>query len=182
MRKRQYSIFHTYIQDYAASSSGAEYLSRNLHHFDKFFLKMTKGRTTLTSILTGLPVVVLTTKGAKSGQPRISPVLYISDTSDPTKFAVIASNWGQDHHPAWYYNLKAEPSATVSINGQVNKCIAHEAEGEEYARFWQSALDTFTGFPLYKRLAGERRTPIMVLEPERPSSLEYGEKLGSKAA
>ncbi len=113
MGKRQYSIFHTYIQDYAASPSGAEYLSRNLHHFDRIFLKMTKGRTTLTSILTGLPVVVLTTTGAKSGLPRTTPVFYIRDSNDPTLLAVIASNWGQDHHPAWYYNLKAEPRATV---------------------------------------------------------------------
>ena len=70
-----------------------------------FFLKLSRGRMTLTSILTGLPVVVLTTTGAKSGLPRTTPVLCISDANDPTLLAVIASNWGQDHHPAWYYNL-----------------------------------------------------------------------------
>lgn len=121
---------------------------------------------TLTHYLSGLPVVLLTTTGARSGLPRSIPLAYIRDPNDPDLFAVIASNLGQPHHPAWYYNLKANPHAKGAIENQVKAYIAHEAKDEEYARFWQYASEIYLGFPLYQQRAGERHIPIMVLAPD----------------
>jgi deazaflavin-dependent oxidoreductase (nitroreductase family) len=61
---------------------------------------------TLVGITTGLPVLLLTTIGAKTGTLRVNPVLYLRSGED---FVVIASNWGQRHNPGWYYNLRGAP-------------------------------------------------------------------------
>jgi len=77
-------------------------LRSHLHHFDHVAFKLSGGRATLTSALAGLPVVHLTTTGAKSGLPRTLPLLCIRDERNPDTFALVASNWGQTHYPAWY--------------------------------------------------------------------------------
>jgi deazaflavin-dependent oxidoreductase (nitroreductase family) len=108
---------------------------------------------------------MLTTTGAKSGLPHTIPLIYIRDEENPEIFALIASNWGQDHNPAWYYNLKKNPCAVCSIRGETREYLAHEATGEEYERFWQRATETYVGYPLYKARAGSRRIPIMAMTP-----------------
>ncbi len=165
MTKQNYSTFHTFMQKFASSRFGAWYFARTQHYFDHGFLKLTNGRMTMTSILSGLPVVMLTTTGAKSGLSRTLPLLCIRDSHDSDTFAIVASNWGQKHYPAWYFNLKANPRATCAIGRQVGEYMAHEANGEEYERFWQCAMDTYIGFPDYKQRVGERRIPIMVMTP-----------------
>jgi deazaflavin-dependent oxidoreductase (nitroreductase family) len=166
MAEKHPSIFHSFAQKIASSAMGAWLLSRTLHQSDGIFLKASKGRVTLSSILTGLPVVLMTTTGAKSGLPRRVPLLCIREMDNSDQFAVIASNWGQHHHPSWYHNLKAVPRVTCSLQGNVREYVAHEASGDEYERFWESAVEAYIGYPLYKQRAGGRRIPIMVLTPE----------------
>jgi deazaflavin-dependent oxidoreductase (nitroreductase family) len=166
MAERRYSLFQSFMQKIASTSTGAWLLSRTLHQSDWIFLKLSKGRMTLSSILTGVPVVVLTTTGARSGLPRTLPLLCIRATGNSDQLAVIASNWGQRHHPSWYFNLKAEPRATCSIGGKAGTYLAHEARGEEYEKIWQCAVETYLGYSLYKQRAGKRHIPIMVLTPE----------------
>jgi deazaflavin-dependent oxidoreductase (nitroreductase family) len=125
-------------------------------------LKMSSGRVNLTTIVTGLPLVVLTTTGAKSGLPRTLPVLCIRDKDDPNRLAIIASNWGQHHHQAWYFNFKAEPCATCSIDGQVRTYISHEASGEEYERFWQRAWRLTSAFRFASRGLGSDESGFVV--------------------
>jgi deazaflavin-dependent oxidoreductase (nitroreductase family) len=165
---RRYSLFQVLVQKIAASRPGAWFFARTLHHFDRAVLKLTGQRMTLTSILSGLPIVLVTTVGAKSGISRTVPLIAIRDECDPNTMAIIASNWGQHSHPAWYLNLKACPRATCSLSGRTAQYVAHEASGEEYAKFWQRATETYIGYPLYKVRAGERRIPIMVLCLEQP--------------
>ena len=117
-------------------------------------------------------MAILTTTGAKSGLARTLPLVFIRDRNTPDAIALIASNWGQRQNPGWYFNLKARPHATCSINGQVRVYISHEASAEEYASYWQSASETYVGFPLYKQRAGRRHIPIMVLIPEESSPSE----------
>ncbi len=155
----------SFNQSIAASKPGVWFFSRTMHHFDGFFLKLSNNRVTLTSLIAGLPIVILTCKGAKSGLPRTLPLIYIQDESDPTVFALIATNWGRKHYPAWYFNLRANPRATCSIAGKEGEYQAHEAQAEEYDRFWQSATETYLGYPLYKQRIVGRRVPIMVLKP-----------------
>ena len=165
MTKRNYSTFHSLVQKVASSRPGSWFFSRTLHHFDRGFLKLTKGSKSLTSVLSGAPLVMLTTTGARSGLPRTLPLLCIREHKTDDTFALIASNWGQKHHPAWYYNLRANPSAMCAIKGHVREYLGHEAESEEYQAYWQCAMDTYIGFPTYQKRAGARTIPIIVMTP-----------------
>lgn len=156
----------SFVQSLAASRLGAWFLARVLHHLDAAVFKLSRGHRTLSGMLSGLPTVILSTTGAKSGRPRSVPLLYIQDIQDPDKFALIASNWGQRRYPAWYFNLKAHSQATCAIDGQSAAYTAHEAAGEEYERFWKRATEIYMGYVLYKRrIASGRRIPIMVMTP-----------------
>lgn len=166
MSRSPYNLFQRSVQKFASTRPGAWFGAHVLHHFDRAFFKLSRGRSTLTSYIAGLPMVVLTTTGAKSGQPRTTPLLAIRDPQDPRRFALIASNWGQDHHPGWYHNLKANPRLVCTLDGVTAPYRAQEASGEEYQRFWQIASQTYFGYPLYKQRVGARRIPIMLLEPE----------------
>lgn len=165
MRKKPLSASQRLMQKIASTAPGAWFLARAMHHLDRIVFRLSGGRTTMASVMTGLPVVVLATKGAKSGLIRTIPLLCIEDEDHPGTVAVVASNFGQLHNPAWYYNLKANPEVTGSINGQLRTYATREAKDAEYERFWNYALDTYIGFPSYKVRAGQRHIPIMVMEP-----------------
>ncbi len=165
MAKRHYSAFHFLNQKIACTRLGSWLYARTLHHMDQAFLMLTRGRTTLSSALAGLPEVMVTTVGARSRLPRTIPLLCIRDEADPKTFALVASNWGQCRHPAWYYNLKANPHARCSFGRQTGEYVAHEATGEEYEKYWQCAVDAYIGYPLYQQRAGGRHIPIIVMSP-----------------
>jgi deazaflavin-dependent oxidoreductase (nitroreductase family) len=160
IEKKKYSMSNRFIQKFASTRFGAWFGSHLMHHFDRLFLKINKTRT-LTSILSGLPIVILTTTGAKSGLPRTVPLVCIQQDNDT--FAIIATNWGQSHYPAWYHNLKNNPQVTCSICGEVGEYTSHEAAGEEYDKFWNYAQNTYLGFSLYKQRVCQRHIPIMVM-------------------
>lgn len=159
-----YTPFNRFIHALAASSWGAPIFARLLHPVDRAVFKLTSGRHTFASWVSGLQVVMLTTTGAKSGQPRTVPLVCIPHATNPACFALIASNWGNKRPPAWYFNLRANPRATGTIAGVAQQYIAHEATAAEYAAFWATAEATYIGFPRYK-VRAERHLPIMVLLP-----------------
>lgn len=163
--KKPLSPAHRFMHKIASSKPGAWFLARTQHHLDRIFFKLSGGRTTMAGIMTGLSVVVLANKGAKSGLIRTIPLLCIDDEDNPGVLALVASNFGQSHNPAWYYNLKANPEANCTLNGLTRTYLAREAEGEEYQRFWNFALDTYMGFPHYKARVGDRHIPIFIMEP-----------------
>jgi deazaflavin-dependent oxidoreductase (nitroreductase family) len=136
--------------------------ARALHHIDRLVYRRTRGRRTFTSWVSGLPVVMLTTTGAKSGQQRTLPVLCLPDGDN---LVVIASNYGQRDHPAWYHNLCAHPAAMVTVGGVPRRVQAHEAIGEERERLWQRGLEVYPGWAVYERRAAHRQIPVMVLAP-----------------
>ncbi|HEX8992853.1 MAG TPA: nitroreductase/quinone reductase family protein [Anaerolineales bacterium] len=161
----RYSYFHAMIQKAASSAAGAWFLGRVLRYLDRITLLLSGGRLTLTTTLAGLPVVMVTTTGAHTGQPHTQPLAPIRDPRAPGRFALIASNWGQHRTPAWYYNLRKNPRASCTMDRQTSTYVAREASGEEYDRFWTCATETYIGFHLYQQRAG-RRIPIMVMERE----------------
>ena len=166
---KQQNPFQQFVQKFASTRLGAWFGAHALHHFDRGFYRLSGGQATLTSVLAGLPMVVLTTTGAKSGLTRTTPLVAILEADDQSCFALIASNWGQNHHPGWYHNLKANPVATGTIKGKSRPYRAREASGEEYDHYWQRASQIYLGYPLYKQRVGDRRIPIMVLEAEPES-------------
>jgi deazaflavin-dependent oxidoreductase (nitroreductase family) len=145
---------------FAASGPGAWLFARVLHHIDRPVHRLTRGRHTFASLVSGIPVVMLTTLGARSGRPRTVPLLGIPDGGD---IAVIASNFGQTRHPAWYYNLRARPDAEVVVDGRRSRVTAVIADGERRARIWESGLRVYPGFAQYERRAAHRNIAVFVL-------------------
>ena len=164
---RRYLLFHRFVHRMASTKPGSAVLSRILPRWDRMVYKISGGRTTLSSILAGIPVVVLTTTGAKSGLPHTTPILSLRDEFAPGTFAIVASNFGNTHHPAWYYNLKANPCVVCKVDGKVGEYFARQARGEDYDRLWKRAEETYFGFSLYKQRAGGRQIPIFVMSPEQ---------------
>jgi deazaflavin-dependent oxidoreductase (nitroreductase family) len=150
------------LRRFAASGPGSWLFSRVAPHLDRQVNRRTRGRVTLGSLITGLPVVMLTTTGARNGQPRTVPVLGIPVAGG---LAVIASNWGQSRHPAWLHNLRAHPEAQVAVDGTRRQVRAVEAECERRAEIWREALRVYPGFDQYERRASHRDIAVLVLEP-----------------
>ena len=156
------NIFQRVLRRFAASGPGSWLFARILHHIDRPIHRLTGGRYTFASLLSGLPVVMLTTTGAKSGQLRTVPVLGI--TADGA-LAIIGSNYGQVRHPGWSHNLRANPDAEVVVDGSHRAVRAVEADGERRARIWEAGLRMYPGFGQYERRAAHRRISVFVLEP-----------------
>jgi deazaflavin-dependent oxidoreductase (nitroreductase family) len=105
-------------------------------------------------------VLLLTTTGAKSGVKRETPLLY---TVDGDNLVVVASKAGSPHHPAWYHNVRANPTVDIlAPRGRSGRYIGHEAEGEERARLWEDVNDLYAGYDVYQGRAGSRRIPVVV--------------------
>jgi deazaflavin-dependent oxidoreductase (nitroreductase family) len=110
--------------------------------------------------LGGLPVVILTTTGARSGNTRKNPVMRVE--RDGT-YAAIASYAGNPNNPQWYYNLLAHPDATVQDGPSVRRVRARELSGEEKQAWWAVADALNPNYAKYRASAG-RDIPILALE------------------
>ncbi len=111
----------------------------------------------------GQPILLLHTRGARSGQPRTTPLLY---TPHGNGFVVVASKAGAAHHPAWYHNLRAHPDdVAVEVGGRRTAVHSRVAEGPERAELWELVNDNYTGYTTYQARAGDRVIPVVLLEP-----------------
>ena len=153
----------TIVKLAASTGAGAWFFGHAAHRLDLFVINLSKGRSSLTSIFAGLPVITLTTIGAKSGQLRTVPLVGIPDGE---KVVLFASNFGRAHHPAWYHNLRANPEATLSFRGRAKAYIAREATGPERASYWQEAVRLYAGYATYKERTKGREIPVMLLTPK----------------
>ena len=158
------------IANSIASTRFGTWVNRNtLPHLDRMTMRASGGRISGTTLIAGLPVFQLTTTGAKSGQQRTSSLIGIPDGRE---IVVIASNWGQKRNPAWYYNLRANPQADVTVDGETRAFTAREATPEEYEKYWDQAVDLYSGYANYKEWCGDRKIPIMVLSPMESDTRE----------
>jgi F420H(2)-dependent quinone reductase len=126
-------------------------------------LKWTNGKHSLAEIL-GWPIVEVTTIGAKSNQPRTMPLVGVIDGE---RIALVASSFGREHNPGWYYNLRVNPECDVLFNGRTGKYIAYEVAGDDYTYYWKLAVSYYAGYEKYKERASHRHIPIMLLEPKK---------------
>ena len=127
----------------------------------RVIMKATGGRVGWSA--GSMPVVELTTTGAKSGLPRT--VLLTSPIQEGDAYVVVASRGGDDHHPAWFHNLKANPEVQVSIKGAPARPMrARVADAAERARMWPTVETTYKGYAGYQRKT-EREIPLVFLEP-----------------
>jgi deazaflavin-dependent oxidoreductase (nitroreductase family) len=154
------NAFHRGMRTLAATKAGVALLRPTAHHLDRLVGRLTGGRRSFAEIVTGVPTVTLTTTGAKSGQTRTVPVFGIPH---PEGLAVIASNFGGAKHPAWYFNLKANPQATVTVGGDSWPAVARPAEPREREEIWAKGLELYPGWRKYESRAGERHIEAFVL-------------------
>ncbi|MFI6216154.1 nitroreductase family deazaflavin-dependent oxidoreductase [Nocardia brasiliensis] len=118
------------------------------------------GGTTATT-LQGRPVILLTTKGAKTGKLRKTPLMRVEHNGE---YAVVASLGGAPKNPVWYYNIKAEPHVELR-DGEVNKdYTAREVFGEERQLWWDRATEVWPDYIEYTKKT-DRVIPVFVLTP-----------------
>jgi F420H(2)-dependent quinone reductase len=118
----------------------------------------------------GMPVLILTTVGRKTGKKRVNPVVYMRDG---TNYVVVAANNGADEHPAWFLNLKGNPRITIEVDDKALPVIAHQATADDQARLWPQLVEKGPFFEGYKKKA-KRDIPIVILEPVHPSAEGQG--------
>ena len=126
---------------------------------DRRLQKATRGRVSVLGRPT-LPHLILTTTGRKSGEPREALLLYAVDGDG---WALIGSNWGQEHHPAWSGNLLADPSATVTIAGVTTPVTASLASDAERARLLPALLAVWPAYETYAARASDRELRVFRL-------------------
>jgi deazaflavin-dependent oxidoreductase (nitroreductase family) len=109
----------------------------------------------------GTPLLLLHHTGAKSGQSRVTPLVYLADDG---RYVVFASKAGAPTNPDWYHNLKAHPDVTFEIGDETIDAVTSEATGEERDRLFRSQAALSPQFGEYEKKAG-RVIPVMVLTP-----------------
>lgn len=153
------SRFDRILQAFAQTRLGGKLFLTVFPAIDRRLMPLTGGRLR-TGI--GQPMLLLHSRGARSGQPRATPLLYTPRGED---LVLVASKAGADHHPAWYHNLRAHPDVEVAVAGRRRPVRAREAEGSEREQLWRLVNDNYDGYETYQRRAGSRRIPLIVLEP-----------------
>ncbi|MFJ6433099.1 nitroreductase family deazaflavin-dependent oxidoreductase [Streptomyces sp. NPDC091416] len=116
----------------------------------------TKGTT-----MRGMPVIVLTTLGARSGKIRKTPLMRVEHNGT---YAVVASLGGAPRHPVWYHNLTADPRAELQDGPVRQDMTAREVTGDEKALWWERAVEAYPDYADYQEKTG-RQIPVLVLEP-----------------
>ncbi len=154
--------WHPVTRTITSSRAGAWTFSHLAHHVDSQVIKWSSGQHSLSNWVADVPIVTVTTIGAKSGQPRTMPLVAIPDDDN---VILIASNWGGAKNPAWYYNMCANPEVTLTYKEKSATYVARELSGEDRARAWEKAVAIYAGYTSYEARTGDRRIPVLVLTP-----------------
>ncbi len=112
-------------------------------------------------IWNGVPTLLLTTTGRRTGQPRTTALIFAPDADD---YLVVASMGGAPDHPQWYRNLMANPNAEVQVKADVIPVIARTASPDEKPRLWSIVRDAWPNYDVYQSRT-ERVIPVVVLTP-----------------
>jgi deazaflavin-dependent oxidoreductase (nitroreductase family) len=134
---------------------------RNLAtHVHSFAFRATRGR--FGRSYRGAPVLVLETRGRKSGKVRSVPLLYVEDDGD---WVVMASSGGDAHHPGWYLNLEAEPRVSVVTADGRRNALAMVTQGEERERLFAALVGIYASYQNYRERT-TRELPVVRLRPQ----------------
>lgn len=110
---------------------------------------------------TGLPVVIITNRGARSGKLRKTPVMRVEYQG---RYAAVASQGGAPTHPFWYYNFRVDPRVELQDGPRKQEMIAREVTGAERAEWWERAVAAYSPYAEYQQKTS-REIPVFVLEP-----------------
>ena len=155
------NILQRSVQVMASSKPGAWVLQRTMYRLDKPLMRLTKGRVG-ANVLSGLPMGLFTTTGAKSGELRTMPLAFVPFGD---AVAVFGTNYGQKRTPGWVHNLLAQPRAVIDYRGVRVEVTARLAEGAEENAAWQVAGEIYRGFPKYRERISGRTPKVFILEP-----------------
>ncbi len=117
--------------------------------------------TTESVDIGGRAVILLTTRGVKSGKLRKVPLMRVEHDGN---YAVVASLGGAPKHPVWYYNVKAEPHVELQDGTVTRDYTAREVTGDEKAQWWERAVAAYSDYEDYQKKT-DRQIPVFVLEP-----------------
>jgi len=139
-------------------AQSASFLMKWVSRLHVFIYQASGGRIGAT--ISRLPVLLLTTAGRKTGKRRVTPLVYLRDAED---LVLIASNGGHDWHPAWYFNLRAEPAAEIQLRRLRRRVSTRTADEGERKRLWPAVVTLYAGYAKYQALTG-RLIPLVILE------------------
>jgi deazaflavin-dependent oxidoreductase (nitroreductase family) len=111
--------------------------------------------------LRGVPVVVVTSRGARSGKVRKNPVMRVEHDG---AYALVASKGGSPSHPTWYHNLVAHPTVEIQDGAERRDYGVRVAEGEEREQWWARAVDVWPDYAAYQEKT-DREIPVFIAEP-----------------
>jgi len=110
----------------------------------------------------GTTILLLNTKGRKSGEARTTPLIYRTDGDD--RWVIVASKGGTPEHPGWYENIRANPDdVSIQVKADVIPVTARDAEGEERERLWRDMVEVWPDYEDYREKT-DREIPVVVLE------------------
>ena|SRR5581483_9326061 len=144
----------------ALNSAGTSIIIKWMSRLNTLAYKASGGKLG-GSFLQGAPVALLTTIGRKTGQPRVSPLLYLRDGD---RVVLVASQGGRANNPMWYLNLKANPQVSVQIKKEVLKLTARDATEAERAQYWPQLVAMYSSFEDYQSWT-DRVIPIVICDP-----------------
>jgi deazaflavin-dependent oxidoreductase (nitroreductase family) len=125
-----------------------------------FAIRVSHGR--LGGQLGTQSILLLHTVGRKSGRQHVTPIAYFQVDDH---FFLVGSNWGKNQNAAWYYNLLTQPRTTIEVKGKEISVEARQADGPEYERLWNYAIEHHPPYLHYREMT-QRHIPIVILQPE----------------
>jgi deazaflavin-dependent oxidoreductase (nitroreductase family) len=150
------------LQRIGATRVGTALFSLLLAPIDRGIYRVSQGRFTAGRSLGALPVIMLTTIGARSGRQRTTPLNAIPFGED---LALVGTNYGKGRTPSWAHNLRANPKGVVAFEGRQHPVIAVEAAGAQYEAGFAAAIRVYPGYARYRNTA-TNEIPIFILSSE----------------
>lgn len=157
------NAFQRAMQAFGSTRGGAWFFSKTLAPVDRVLHRVGDGGTSLPTLLAGLPVLMVTTTGRRSGQARTTPLIAVPVGDD---LALLGTNFGQGSTPAWVLNLEADPDAEVEYDGTAVSVVARPADPDERTAVWDRASGVYGGYDKYQQRISGREIRVFVLEAD----------------
>jgi F420H(2)-dependent quinone reductase len=136
-----------------------QWIFQQFARFQIFLYRRSGGKT--MGRVRGMPVLLLTTVGRKTGKQHVTPVMYIRDGDN---YVITASNAGRDKDPGWFLNLRANPQTTIEVRGLTRSVMAHQASPEDKRPLWAQLVKQAPFFEGYQK-RNTRDIPMVILQP-----------------